>query len=226
MQGLIIVYPLFVRDLAEVKALADTHLVPDRRQYIPDEKAKIAWQEEEAKRYDQFMRLAMVSTLKATVSALDSSMAGAENNVSIGEEAGLLRGLWLVLQEARDYQTLICGWKIREDIWPRLINRSLALNVDVPDWAKPNISRRWFDVELHDIAMIYSCGVWDRARPLPALDHALRFWLGREYPSETNTKLLAEVKVNDPEVEAAVRLYLAGMAEIWLRYARKTTIGS
>jgi len=218
MQGIVVLYPIFVRDMAKIAALAEKQILPNRFSFSPSEQSQTEWREEEAKHYDQFMRLALVAIASVNgcpnLAALPCDVMSSDKS-----EADLLARLWRELQHACRNQMMICGWKIRDEIWPRLINRSLALNIEMPDWAKPNLGRRWFDVELHDISMIYSCGVWDRVRPLPALDHVLQFWLGREYPSEANTKLYAEVNAGDPRVADAARQYVAGMTEAWLRYA-------
>ena len=227
-------YALFARDLAEVdrarggqlevrKPTGDS-LYPSYMWDTMSDVQREKWIDDEAKRYDRFNRLVSMTVLALTPAQMNleflqnpdsSCVVHADEN-----EEALLSYVWNGLEDAMSKQYAICGWKIREEIWPKLINRSLALGVKVPGWAKPDLAKKWLDVQLHDISTIYSCGVWGRARRLPPIHYALKFWLGRDFPREEDVKLKAEMNQNDPSLTDATCDYVFGLAEVMYRYAR------
>lgn len=227
-----IIYALFARDSAEMDRARGEQLNMQRPSaeslypaYMWDTmsvQAREAWIEDEAKRYDRFNRLVSLtvlsvplSVLRGDITKLDSCVIHRDDN-----EKALLTYIWNGFEEAYRNQFQICGWKIREDIWPRLVNRSLALDVPVPVWAKPDLSKKWFDVQLHDLATAYSCGVWGRVRPLPPIQYAMKFWLGRDFPREDEVRLKAEMNPSDEAIREATCDYVFGMAEVLHRYVK------
>jgi hypothetical protein len=181
------------------------------------------WVEEESKRYDRFNRLVSMTVLPIYVnqgSALLTAQGGGCRIDQNDEEAALLSYFWDGMMEANVNQFQICGWRIRELAWPRLVNRSVALGVKMPAWAKPDLSKKWFDVQLHDLSALYSCGVWGRVRPLPPIHYALKFWLGRNFPREDEIQLKAEYNPNDESIRDATCDYVNGMAEVLQRYVK------
>jgi hypothetical protein len=182
------------------------------------------WIDDEARRYDRFNRLVSMTVLAVPGTNFTSEfLQDPTNGCTVHRdqnETALLTYVWQGLDDAMSKQYSICGWKIREDIWPKLVNRSLALGVKMPPWAKPDLSKKWFDVQLHDISTLYSCGVWGRARPLPPIHYALKFWLGREFEREEDVKLKAEMDPNDEAIRSATCDYVFGLAEVLHRYAK------
>lgn len=227
-------YALFARDVVaidqargeqlEVRRPTGDSLYPSYMWDSMSETQREQWIDDEAKRYDRFNKLVSMTVLPLTPNQMNLEFItdpDSSCNVHCDEnEEALLSYIWTGLEEAFAKQYSICGWKIREQIWPKLINRSLALGVKVPSWAKPDLAKKWFDVQLHDLSTIYSCGVWGRARPLPPIHYALKFWLGRDFPVEEDVKLKAEINPRDPSITDATCDYVFGMAEVMYRYAK------
>ena len=141
MQGLTILYALFARDLAEIDAARGEQLNVQRPSvdslypaYMWEsmsQAARDSWIDEEARRYDRFNRLVSMTVLPVSADEMRKGVVMSPCNVYDDEnEAALLTYIWNGLQDADGLRYQICGWKIRETIWPRLVNRSLKLGVN------------------------------------------------------------------------------------------------
>lgn len=219
--GFFIIYPLFARVISAMSSSAAVRQLGTGMPYwLSNESDRVAWREEKSRQYDQFNHLVCVTMLPVPVAFLQGTVPLDGRCLMLAglPEADILRGLWQELEGHRDMN--IAGWGIRDHIWPRLLNRSLCQNVSVPGWAKPNLSRKWMDVEMDDLSMIYSCGVYDKFRPQPRLHDALDFWLQTPFPDEDMVMLRAETKPDDPEILTATCSYVRGMAEVLRRYLR------
>lgn len=231
MQGVTILYALYARNSKEIDAARTEQLNLQRPcaealhpAYLWNTlsvEAREKWLEEEAVRYDRFNKLVSMTVLAIPYEALRTP--GALNNINCtvhcdANEAALMSYVWTGLEDAYSHGFQLVGWKIREDIWPRLVNRSLAQSVRMPSWAKPDLSKKWFDVELHDLAALYSCGVWGRTRPLPPIHYALKFWLNRDFTREDDVKLQAEINPSSDFIKDATCEYVFGLAEVLQRY--------
>lgn len=234
MQGITIIYALFTRNLEEIKSARNEQLLvrrPDINSlhpgYMWDSMSLVEqtrWVDEEAERYDRFKRLSSLTVLAVPKGNLNPEYLNNPNNdcnvFTDDNETALLTYIWAGLEDAISRQFYICGWRIKESIWPTLINRSLALNVPMPAWAKIDLTKKWFDVQLHDLSAIYSCGLWNRTRPLPPIHYALKFWLGRDFEREENVRLLAESNPANPAIADATCAYTFGMGEVMYRYTQ------
>lgn len=230
MQGLTFLYGLFTRDMTEIDAARKEQLNIER----PDPEAlypayvwqtlttaqKEQWIEDEAKRYDRFNRLFSVTSIPVTCTSGNQLVIDPSNCQLLQDdnETALLSYVWDGLDSAMRHMYWLCGWRIKEELWPRLINRSVALGVSIPDWAKPDLTRKYLDVDLHDLTQLYTCGVWGRKRPLPPIHYALRFWLGRQFPREEDVQLRAETDPKAGFIEDATCSYVIGMAEVMQKY--------
>jgi hypothetical protein len=223
--GFFIVYPLFVRNIAALSSKAAVRqLSAGMPVWLSDEAERTAWREEKSRQFDQFNRLASITMLPVTVEFLAGRQPTPADRCQILAglpEHELLTSIWAEFSRIRQLGMNIAGWGIREQCWPRLLNRSLCLGVPIPDWAKPNLARKWMDVELDDLSMMYSCGIYEKVRPLPRLNDALSFWLQREFTDEDMVLLQAEVKPDDPAILTATCEYVRGLAEVLHRYLRK-----
>ena len=234
MQGVTILYGLFARDLdemdrarseqLEVRRPSGDSLYPSYMWTTMTDSQQEQWIDDEAKRYDRFNRLVSMTVLSLRADQLNLEfLNNADNACTVHRddtEEALLAYIWSGLEESMRHQYSICGWKIREVLWPRLVNRSLMLGVKIPAWAKPDLAKKWFDVQLHDLSTIYSCGVWGRARPLPPIHYAMKFWLGRDFVTEEDVQLKAEINPNDEAITEATCDYAFGMGEVLYRYAQ------
>jgi hypothetical protein len=222
--GFFIVYPVFVRNIAILNSKsAVRQLSTGMPPWLSDETERTAWREEKSRQFDQFNRLASVTMLPVPREFLTGQAAEptARCQVLVDlPEHELLTSFWQELDRQRLLGHNIAGWGIRDYCWPRLINRSLYRQVPIPTWAKPNLGRKWLDVELDDLSMMYGCGVYDKFRPLPRLHDALAFWLDREFPDEDMVLLQAEVKPTDPAILSTAGEYVKGMAQVLRRYLR------
>lgn len=112
----------------------------------------------------------------------------------------------------------MAGWKITSDIWPVLVNDSLAHKGTIPDWWKTDLTSRFNTTKgMVDVSNIYSQGVNMGMRRLPALSDALRYWgCGEEFDEPVD---IAKTVCTDPmAVARKVEPYLTGMYEIVRRY--------
>ena len=217
--GFFIIYPLFARTISALGSeSAKRQLDLSMPYWLSNESDRSTWREDKSRQFDQFNHLVCVTMLPVPREYLTGAAPLNDRCLMISglPEAELLAAVWRELNDHRDLN--VAGWCIRDQIWPRLLNRSLCLDVTVPDWAKPNLSRKWLDVEMDDLSMMYSCGVYDKFRPLPRLHDALSFWLNREFPDEDMLMLRAETEPNNPENMATACLYAKGMAEALRRY--------
>lgn len=112
----------------------------------------------------------------------------------------------------------MAGWKITSDIWPVLVNDSLAHGGIMPGWWKTDLSSRFNTTKgMIDISNIYSQGVSMAMRRLPALSDALRYWCcGDEFDEPMD---IAKTVCTDPmAVARKVEPYLTGMYEVLRKY--------
>lgn len=223
--GFLIVYPIFTRDIVNLTSKAAVRqLSAGMPVWLSEESERTAWREEKSRQFDQFNQLASLTMLPVPREYLtgEAALSGRCQILAGLPEHELLAAAWGEFSRQRELGMTIAGWGIRDQCWPRLLNRSLFRRVPVPPWAKPNLGRKWMDVELDDLSMMYSCGVYDKFRPLPRLHDALSFWLGRAFPDEDMLLLQAEVRPDDPNTLAATCDYVNGMAQVLRGYLEPT----
>jgi len=133
------------------------------------------------------------------------------------DEATLLSSLWAGLTPLVVGRH-ICGWKIYEQMWPRLINRSLHHGIPIPVWASNDISKRYTTVSLLDPANIYRQGIYQGIRPLPALQDVIRLWMDVIPPSEETLRLWVKDDPLDLCVHEATCVYLEALKVVTARY--------
>lgn len=94
------------------------------------------------------------------------------------DEKDLLAGLWTTLDLKASLCTL-AGWRLTDIVWPKLINRSLHLNLAVPQAFKfmaLQPTRRFSEGGFYDLYNVYKQGIYNR--PEVELHEALEFWTG------------------------------------------------
>ena len=103
-----------------------------------------------------------------------------------GPEAKMLTDLWTLLASCLDNCAgTIAGWRINDIIWPKLVNRSLALHVDIPypvSQFKMKADQKWPETHFIEAYTMWKQGIYDR--PEIQLHDALEFWNGCALESE------------------------------------------
>lgn len=144
------------------------------------------------------------------------------------EEHDLINSIYLTLNKlggidpVTGYATgaipVVAGWKINTDIWPILVNKTLAAGLLLPDWWMTDLTSRFNTVKgLLDVGNIYSQNVSMAMRRLPALADTLKYWgVGKEFDEPMD--IVKMVCDNPTTVPDKVEPYLTGMYEIIKRY--------
>ena len=94
-------------------------------------------------------------------------------------ECELLGTLWDELNMLANYYT-ISGWRMTDTVWPKLINRSIHLNLSVPQNFKLMAlqpMKRFSEGGFYDLYNVYKQGIY--SRPDVELHDALEFWTGQ-----------------------------------------------
>lgn len=192
--------------------------------WVPDnETARAQWVSENARKYDQFLHLAAFSVTRVVVGDVQFGVDRMRQTLNVmpcetfadDDETNLLRRFWQYFHDKPD----IFGWQMNEVLWPRVVNRSLHREVQVPEVAQTNLSKKFLEVPLNDISKIYQMGVYSNyVRPVPRIDYALSFWLGSSFPNEPTVRALANTNKNNEEVTDALCQYTTGMVKVYARY--------
>ena len=99
-------------------------------------------------------------------------------------EFELLAGLWDELNMIANYHT-ISGWRMTDVVWPKLINRSIHLNLEVPQNFKLmglQPMKRFSEGGFYDLYNVYKQGIY--SRPDVELHAMLEFWTGQGTQAE------------------------------------------
>ena len=116
-----------------------------------------------------------IKTFDSVGSAYVEASAVGQN---VADEKDLLASLWTALDLKASLHTL-AGWRLTDTVWPKLINRSLHLNLMVPQAFKfmaLQPTRRFSEGGFYDLYNIYKQGIYNR--PEVELHEALEFWTG------------------------------------------------
>jgi len=212
LERLAFMYCLTAIDHEEVERAKGGQLVfPKDDPYTADTlSARENWFEEEARKYDRFRQVVRVTLLCPPHDCVSLFSA---------DEASLLSQLWDALASygVGGYRE-VAGWEVQERTWPTLLNRSLVNGVQIPAWAKHDLTRRWPVIQLHDISQIYKSGASHYNRPLPKMEHVLRFWLGEDFPCESDLQIAASVYPQREELKHQTCQYVDGMCRAVARY--------
>lgn len=125
----------------------------------------------------------------------------------------MLTSLWDMLNPIITGRFL-CGWEIYDQIWPRLINRSLHHGIPIPPWAINDLAKKYTTINLIDIANIYKQGVYQGIRPLPPLHVAVKLWTGVDAIAESTLATLNSKE----EIEQNACAYLGALQATAARY--------
>jgi hypothetical protein len=140
--------------------------------------------------------------------------------LDVKDEKELLTRLWAALADIRqNSMTLLSGWRVTDIIWPKLISRSMHLDVDICDEMRPlmhNPAKKFGEGGFYDLYNAYKQGVYDR--PEVRLDELLEFWTGEETMSAL--QLARECAKVPPAVDviAALDRQVDLMEEVARRY--------
>jgi hypothetical protein len=136
--------------------------------------------------------------------------------MAVGSEKSLLERLWENLS-GFVVGRMLCGWRMTDHSWPKLINRSLANGIGMPIWARNDLTKRYNTVNLLDAANIYRQGIYEGARPVPSLSKCIKLWTGRDLPEEV--EISAKMNAGNWEfVWDNVCQYLTLMDDVKNRY--------
>ena len=136
--------------------------------------------------------------------------------LACGSEKSLLERMWENLSTMTTGRTL-CGWRLIDTAWPKLVNRTLANGLSMPIWARNDLTKRYNTVNLLDAANIYRQGIFEGARPVPTLARCLKLWTGVELPEEV--EISAKMNAGDWQfVWANVCGYLSVLEDVKMRY--------
>ena len=136
--------------------------------------------------------------------------------VAAGSERSLLQRMWENLGIMVPGHTL-CGWRLTDNAWPKLVNRTLANGMSMPIWARNDLTKRYNTVNMLDATNMYRQGIYEGTRPVPTLARCLKLWTGAVVPEEV--ELSARMNAGDWQfVWTSACEYLARLDEVKARY--------
>lgn len=133
-------------------------------------------------------------------------------------EYELLGLLWDELNMSASYVTL-SGWRMTDLIWPKLVNRSLHLKLEIPQNFKLmglQPMKRFSEGGFYDLYNIYKQGVY--SRPEVELHEALEFWEGQGTQPEHVLAFAHAGRLKGVDITASMDNQIDLMEQVARRY--------
>jgi hypothetical protein len=128
-----------------------------------------------------------------------------DGNIAVAvDEAAAVSGFWTMVRgQAAAPWFIMAGWRIRNELWPRLITLGIRYKVGIPQLLVGDPMQRFGGPKhLLEVSDIYTQGAYNNVRPIPELSDCLRIMnippssLGTTNPFVT-TESLAKLSLAD-----------------------------